>query len=325
MKINNAEILITGGAGFIGSNLAIELVNRGASVTLLDAMISPYGGNMFNIKSIKNQVKFIKGDVRNIKTTMKAVEGKDFVFHLAGQTGRNISMSNPILDTQINVLGTLNVIESIKNQIKRPKFIFAGSRGVCGMPLYLPVDEKHPDNPRDIYGINKLSAEKAVLLLGKENGFKSVSLRLNNVYGPKCQIKSNHYGTINLFISYALRGKVMPIYGDGLQTRDYIYVSDVVDAFIRAMQPKANNKYYYVGTNVPTSLLSVVELIQKKIPNAKYKKVPFPDDLKSVDFPDFYSSSSLIGEELGWKAKVSIEEGIEKTIEFYKENLEHYL
>ncbi len=325
MKINNSEILITGGAGFIGSSLADELVKQGATVTILDAMIAPYGGNMFNIKQIKNKVNFIKGDVRNHKAVEKAVKGKDFVFHLAGQTGRNISMENPILDTEINIIGTLNVIDGIRRQMKKPKLIFAGSRGACGMPTYLPVNEKHPDNPRDVYGINKMSAEKMCLLLGKENDFEVVSLRLNNVYGPRCQIKSNHYGTINLFVSYALQGKVMPIYGDGLQTRDYVYVTDVVNAFISSMNPKANNNMYYVGTGVPTSLLEIVGIIQEKIPDAKFKKVPFPKELKSVDFPEFYSDSSFIEKQLGWKPKINIEKGIEETIVFYKENLKYYL
>ena len=237
-----AEILITGGAGFIGSNLATKLVKNGARVTILDAMIKPYGANEFNLKEIKHKITFIKGDIRSIQTVINVVDGKDFIFHLAGQTGRMISMEQPRLDTDINCLGTLAVLEAIRKQKKKPKLIFGSSRGVIGKPIYFPVDESHPTNPRDIYGINKLAAEKYCMLFGEQYDFGVTSLRLNNVYGPKCQIKSNHYGTINLFIAYALQNKILPIFGEGTQTRDYIYIDDVVDAFIKSMSSKVDGE-----------------------------------------------------------------------------------
>lgn len=324
-SISGAEILITGGAGFIGSTLAQRLVSMGSKVTILDAMIKPYGGNMFNIKSFQPQINFVRGDIRSENAINNIVDGKDFIFHLAGQTGRNISMENPLLDTTINSIGTLNVINAIKRMQKKPKLIFAGSRGVIGKPEYLPVDEDHVPKPRDVYGINKLAAEQYVLLYGSELGFGSTSLRLNNVYGPRCQIRSNHYGTVNLFISYALQNVTLPIYGSGEQTRDYVYVDDVVEAFIMSMSPKANGSFFFVGTGIPTSLLDIVEIIKKEIPSTEFKKIPFPDVLKSVDFPEFYSSSKKIQELLGWKANVSLAEGIKRTSSFYRSNLKHYL
>lgn len=324
-NIKNSNILITGGAGFIGSTLADRLVDQGAKVTIFDAMISPYGGNEFNISKIKKQIKFIQKDIRNDEELKKAIDGKDFIFHLAGQTGRSISMNDPVLDTNINLIGTMNVLNAIRLQKKKPKLVFASSRGVIGKPDYLPVDENHVPNPRDIYGINKLAAEKSVLLFGKEYEFGATALRLNNVYGPRCQIKSNHYGTINLFVSYSLRRMEMPIYGSGLQTRDYVYVDDVVDAFMLSMDKKANGEYYFVGTGVATSLLDVVKIIKKYIPESKHKKVEFPKDLKSVDFKEFYSTSKKIEEDLKWKAKIDIDSGIKMTIDFYKESLAHYL
>lgn len=325
MRIKDSNILITGGSGFIGSNLAEALVKRGSNVTIFDLMLKPYGGNKFNISKIKNKIKFVNGDVRSKGNISRALEGSDIVYHLAAQTGRSISMENPKLDVDINLVGTLNVLEGIRKMKKKPKLIFAGSRGVIGKPEYLPVDEHHHENPRDVYGINKLAAENLVLLYGKEYGFHSTSLRLNNVYGPRCQVKSNHYGTVNLFISYALRNIVLPIYGTGEQTRDYIYVDDVVDAFIKAVSPKADGKYFFVGTGIPVSLIEIVDILKKYIPTTKAKLVPFPKTLKSVDFPEFYSTSEKITGILGWKPKISIEEGIFKTVEFYRKNLKHYV
>ncbi|HVT00649.1 MAG TPA: NAD-dependent epimerase/dehydratase family protein [Patescibacteria group bacterium] len=323
MKKN--KVLITGGAGFIGSSLASRLVNEGYRVTILDAMIPPYGGNMFNIADIKNKIRFVKGDVRDPKIIEELISGVDFVFHLAGQTGRNISMSDPVLDTQINSIGTLVVLSAIKKMKRKPKLIFSGSRGVIGQPIYLPVDEKHPENPRDIYGINKLAAEKYIFLFGKEYSFPVTVLRFNNVYGPRCQIRSNHYGTLNLFISYALQDKIMPIYGDGQQTRDYVYVDDVVDSLIKAIPQKGDGQMYFVGTGIGTSINKIAEIIEEKIPGSKHKFIAFPKELKSVDFPDFYSTSKKIEKELLWRPEVSVEKGIEKTIEFYKNNLKYYI
>lgn len=319
------KILITGGAGFIGSTLAEKLVSLGADVTVLDAMIIPYGGNLYNLKKIRKQIKFVRGDIRSEHLVKELVGSQDFVFHLAAQTGRNISMQNPKLDTDINIHGTLNILNSMRNLKNKPKFIFAGSRGVIGKPEYLPVDENHTPNPKDIYGINKLAAEKYALLLAEENNFKATSLRLNNVYGPKCQIKSNHYGTLNLFVSYALQGKTLPIYGDGKQVRDYVYIDDIVDAFVKATSPKSDGKIYFVGTNKGTSLNEIVSIIRKNIPKVRVKHVPFPKELKSVDFPSFYSTSEKMYKDLGWSPKINITEGISRTIEYYKENLKHYL
>lgn len=325
INLSSAQILITGGAGFIGSNLAIELTKIGANVTVLDAMIKPYGANLFNLKKINKKVKIINGDVRSSEDVRIAVDGKDYIFHLAGQTGRVISMDNPGLDLDINCNGTLEILNAIRTSKRKPKIIFASSRGVIGQPKYLPVNESHTTKPRDVYGINKHAAEQYCMLFGNEYGFGATSLRLNNVYGPRCQIKSNHYGTINLFISYALQGKTLPVYGDGKQTRDYIYISDVVDAFVKATNKKVDGEVFFIGTGVPTSLLDIVKMIKMEIPDTKHKKVNFPKTLRSVDFPDFHSDSQKFIKATGWKSKVSIQSGIKKTSRFYSKYLSEYL
>jgi UDP-glucose 4-epimerase len=324
-NISGAEVVITGGAGFIGSNLAEKLLAEGVKITILDSMIKPYGGNMFNLSKIRSDITFIKGDIRSEKNLKNVIDGKDFVFHLAAQTGRLISMENPVLDTSINCLGTINILNVIRKQKRKPKLIFSSSRGVIGKPTYLPVDESHLENPRDIYGVNKLAAEKYCLLFGNQYDFGVTSLRLNNVYGPKCQIKSNHYGTINLFIAYALQGKILQIYGTGNQTRDYIYIADVVDAFIKSMGNKANGEIFFVGTGKGVSLIDIVDIIKEQIPSVKYEHVQFPKELKNIDFPNFYSSSNKIQKRLLWGPKIELKTGIKETIDFYKKNLSYYL
>jgi nucleoside-diphosphate-sugar epimerase len=323
--VRGSEILITGGAGFIGSNLARQLVLLGARVTILDSYITPYGGNSFNLFSLEKSIRLVKGDVRSRELLTKLVDGKDFIFHLAGQTGRVISMNQPELDIDINCLGTVNILEAIKIQSRKAKIIFTSSRGVIGEPKYLPVNEDHPVGPKDMYGADKLAAEWYIRIYGNEYSMPFTILRLNNVYGPRCQIRSNHYGTINLFISYALQKKEIPVYGDGTQTRDYVYIDDTVDALIRSCNKKADGEIYFVGTGVPHTLLSVVEIIEKYVDNTKFRIVDFPKDLAKIDFHDFYSDSSKITKHLGWKPTFELSKGIALTVEYYKKYLQKYL
>jgi len=324
-NIRGSHILITGGAGFIGSTLAEALVEKGAKVTIVDAMISPYGGNLYNIKPFKKKITFVQGDVRSKRLMRTLVDGKDYVFHLAGQTGRVISMENPWFDTDININGTLTVLDAMKKAKNKGKIIFASSRGVIGEPLHLPVDESHPLHPKDVYGANKLVAEQYCMLYAKEYGLGATVLRFNNIYGPKCQIRSNHYGTINLFIAYALQGKPMTVYGSGAQTRDYVYVTDVASALIAAMDKKADLGTFFVASNTEVSLLEIVNSIKKNIKKAEHVMLPYPGYFGKLDFDRFLCSYDKINKTLGWKPKVSIEEGIKKTVAYYKKNLKYYL
>jgi UDP-glucose 4-epimerase len=324
-ELKNTKILITGGAGFIGSTLAETLVSKGADVTIVDAMIAPYGANPYNLASIKKKITFVKGDVRSKRLMRKLVKDKQYVFHLAGQTGRVISMDNPWFDTDINIDGTLTVLDAMKKTKSKGKIIFASSRGVIGEPLYLPVDEKHPLRPKDVYGANKLVAEHYCFLYAQEYGLQATVLRFNNIYGPKCQIRSNHYGTINLFTAYALTGKPMTVYGSGGQTRDYVYVTDVVSALIAAMATKANQETFFVASNTEVSLLEIVNIIKKHVKKAKHVMLPYPDYFGKLDFDRFICSYDKIHKKLGWSPKVSIEEGIKRTIMYYKKNLKYYL
>ncbi len=319
-------VLITGGLGFIGSNLAHRLVALGAEVTLLDACLEPYGWNFANIEGIADRVEFIKGDVRDYGVLASCVKGKQVVFHLAAQVGREISMENPALDVDINCYGTLNVARACAETGQRIKVVYAGSRGQIGEPVYVPVDEQHPTNPTDVYGINKLAAEKYLLLFGKVYGFPVVSMRLNNVYGPRCQMHHGFYGVLNWFIKKAMTGEPIPVYGDGRQTRDYVYIDDVVEAFVLAAQrPAADGEVFFVGSGVETVFLDMVKEVLRVVGKGSYVHVPFPPSREKIDIRRFVVSYEKLNRCTGWAPKVSLEEGVARTVAFYRERLALYL
>jgi nucleoside-diphosphate-sugar epimerase len=322
--LKNKEILITGGLGFIGSNLAYQLVQQDARVTLFDARLEPYGWNDANIEEIKDDVRIVTADVRDREMVEKHVKGKDIVFHLAAQVGREISMQSPELDTQINCFGTLNICHACAKH--DAKVVYAGSRGQIGEPQYLPVDEKHPTLPTDVYGINKLAAEKYLLLFSHIYKFGAVSLRLNNVYGPRCQMHHGFYGILNWFIGNAMQEKPITVYGDGQQTRDYVYIDDVVDAFIRvAVNEKANQQIFFVGSEVETVFLDMVKTVINAVGRGSYVHVPFPSERESIDIKKFVVSCEKLFRYTDWRAQTDLKTGVNKTVEFYRQRYSDYI
>jgi UDP-glucose 4-epimerase len=325
-QFQNKKVLITGGLGFIGSNLAHQLMKHGAEVTLFDACLDPYGWNFANVKEIEEDVRFVKGDVRDRAAMERVARRKDYIFHLAAQVGREISMEDPWLDTETNCTGTLNLLEILRQQANGTKIIFAGSRGQVGEPQYLPVDEAHPCEPTDIYGINKLAAEKYILLYGKVYNIPAVSLRLNNVYGPRCQMFNGFYGILNWFIANAMTGKPITVYGEGSQTRDYVYIDDVVDAFLRAaLSPAANGEYFYVGSGVETVFIDMVHEVVRAVGKGEITHVPFPASREKIDIKRFVVSTEKIRQKLGWQPTVTLRSGVEMTVAFYRDRLGEYL
>jgi nucleoside-diphosphate-sugar epimerase len=301
-KLHGKKILITGGLGFIGSSIAQACVKHGARVALVDACIEPYGWNFANIAEVKKDVEFIKGDVRDRDLMNKLAPSHDLVFHMAAQVGREISMENPTLDSEINCTGTINVLEACRLSKHGVKVLFAGSRGQIGEPIYLPVDENHPQNPTDVYGINKLAAEKYLFLYAHVYGFPVVSLRLNNVYGPRCQMHAGFYGILNWFLANAMDGKPITVYGAGTQTRDYIFIDDVVEAFLRAaLSEKANNDFFFVGSGVETVFMDMVKEIIRAAGRGEYVHVPFPPAREKIDIKRFVVTYKKLEEATGWR------------------------
>ncbi|MBN1893402.1 SDR family NAD(P)-dependent oxidoreductase [bacterium] len=320
------KVLITGGLGFIGSSIARRCVSEGRQVTLVDACLEPYGWNLFNIRDISEKVRFVRGDVRDPDLMDALVSGSDVVFHMAAQVGREISMENPRLDAEINCIGTLNVLEAARKSLKPPVVVFAGSRGQTGEPDVLPVDESHPDRPTDIYGINKLAAEKYLFLYQQVYGIPVVSLRLNNVYGPRCQMHAGFYGILNWFMANAMTGKPVTVYGQGLQTRDYVYIDDVVEAFfLAAFNEKAFGQMFYVGSGVETVFLDMARQVVRAVGKGQIVHVPFPEQREKIDIKRFVVNTVKFRTATGWQARTGLEEGVARTAGYYRQWLEHYL
>lgn len=326
MQFKSKKVLITGGLGFIGSNLAIELVKQGADVTIIDSMIPEYGGNLRNIKPIEDKVKINFSDVRDTFSIKYLIQQQDYLFNLAGQTSHMDSMSNPYQDLEINAKAQLSILEACKKYNPNIKVIFASTRQLYGKPQYLPVDEKHPIIPVDVNGINKMSGESYHLLYNNVYGIKSCVLRLTNTYGPRLRIKDARQTFLGIWVRLLLENKPFLIYGDGKQIRDYNYVDDVVDALILvALSEKANGQVYNLGDGSPISLNDTAAILVAENKAGEYNKIPFPVDRQNIDIGDFYGDFSKIKTELGWSPKVPFEEGMRRTLNYYKENIQHYI
>ena len=209
---------------------------------------------------------------------------------------------------------------------KKAKIVFTSSRVVIGEPQYFPVDEEHPTNPKNIYGIDKLLAEKYCQLYNDVYDLSVSILRLSNVYGPRAQLRYPNYGVLNLFVGYALSNRTIPIYGDGTQTRDYVFVEDVVNALILAAQSdKSVDEIFFVGSGIETALLDIAKMIIDIAGRGDYKFVPFPSTLKRTDIKRFATNCSKIKNLLDWSPRISLSQGIAETVKFYEKNLQDYL
>lgn len=326
MSFKNKEVLITGGLGFIGSNLAIKLVELGANVTIIDSMIPEYGGNLKNIEPIKDKIKINYSDVRDQFSIKHLIKDKDYLFNLAGQTSHMDSMTNPFQDLEINAKAQLSILEACRKYNPSIKIVFASTRQIYGKPSYLPVDEKHPIVPVDVNGINKMSGESYHLLYNNVYGINASVLRLTNTYGPRLRVKDARQTFLGIWIRTILEENPFLIYGDGQQIRDYNYVDDVVEAFIiTALSDKSNGEIYNLGDYNPISLNTTASILIEANKKGESTLIPFPEERKNIDIGDFYGDFKKIRKELGWEPKTSFKEGIIKTLAYYKENLKEYI
>jgi UDP-glucose 4-epimerase len=320
------RVLITGGLGFIGSNLARRLVGLGARVTVVDSLIPEYGGNLHNIAGIEDDIRVNIADVRDPHSMPYLVRGHRYLFNLAGQVSHIDSMRDPFTDLEINCRAQLSILEACRNHNRDIRIVFAGTRQQYGRPEYLPVDEKHLSQPVDVNGINKMAGEWYHILYSRLHGIPTTSLRLTNTYGPRMLLKHDRQGFINWFVRLALEGKEIPIFGNGEQKRDMNYVDDVVEALLTVGPAESTHgEVYNLGHTEVVTLLEFARLLTRLAGRGSFRTVPFPPETKRIDIGDYFGSFEKLRSAVGWSPAVSLEEGLRRTLEFYEGNLEPYL
>ena len=316
--------LVTGGAGFIGSNLAIALAERGASVRVVDAMLPGYGGNLFNLEPVKGCVAVDVADIRDPEAMSRAVRGQDVVFHLAGQMDHVLSLTDPFPDIDINIKGTTILMEALKRHNPAARVVYTGTRGEYGSADSLPVAEDAPTNPRGLHEISNLAAAKIVEMYGHVHGIKGTILRLSNIYGPRAQMRHSRYGVVNWFVRLALDGSTIPVFGDGTILRDFLYVDDCVEAILLAAGSDAVfGEVLNVGGGEPTTFREVAETLSS-LTGARWEFAPFSPERKAQEPGDFYSDVRKIARTLGWRPRTPLQEGLERTLAYYREARAHY-
>jgi dTDP-glucose 4,6-dehydratase/UDP-glucose 4-epimerase len=319
------NILITGGLGFIGSSLARRLLAKGAHVTLVDSLIPQYGGNLFNIHDIRDRVTVNITDVRDPHAMAYLIQGRDFLFNLAGQTSHLDSMTDPQTDLDINASAQLSILEACRKHNPRIKIVFASTRQLYGKPEYLPVDEKHPIKPVDVNGINKLAGEWYHLLYNNVHHIRACALRLTNTYGPGMRVKDARQTFLGIWIRNLVEGKPIQVFGDGLQLRDFNYVDDVVEAFLlSALNPKAEGGVFNLGSSEYINLKDLADMMVKIFGRGSYQIVPFPPERKAIDIGDYYSDFTRIRDALGWSPRVGLEQGLRRTLDYFVAHGDRY-
>jgi len=319
------RVLITGGLGFIGSNLARKLAALQAQVTLVDSLVPEYGGNLFNVDGIEPLLRVNIADIRDPHSLRHLIQGQDYCFSLAGQTSHLDSMTDPYTDLEINARAQLYIVEACRKYNPGIKLVFASTRQIYGVPQYLPVDERHPVNPVDINGIHKVAGESYYKLYGKVYGLDCCVLRLTNTYGPRMRVKDERQTFLGVWLRRLIEGEPILIYGDGAQLRDLNYVDDVVEAMLlAATHPAAVGQTFNLGSQEVVSLEALAKLMVELNGRGTYEKIPFPAERKKIDIGDYYSSFELIHDQLGWTPKTSLAQGLAATLAFYHAHRQQY-
>jgi len=319
------RVLITGGLGFIGSTLGCRLADLGADVLLVDSLIPEYGGNLFNIAGYEGKLKVNIADVRDEFSMDYLVQGRDFLFNLAGQTSHLDSMRDPYTDLEINCRAQLSILEACRKKNPHIKIIYASTRQIYGKPDYVPVNERHLLHPTDVNGINKMAGEWYHILYNNVYGLHAVSLRLTNTYGPRMRVKDARQTFLGIWVRRLIEGEPIEVWGDGTQIRDFNYVDDVVEAMLlAAMADDANGNIFNLGSDETINLRDLAALCVEVNGQGSVRIIPYPPDRKPIDIGDYYADYRRIRGKLGWMPKVGLREGLARTLDYYRQHREYY-
>ena len=316
---------MTGGAGFIGSNLVHELLELGADVCVLDSMTEGLGGNAFNLESVKGRIEFHQGDQRDKELLKRLIADKDFIFNLAGNVSHQDSMKNPTFDLNVNVEAQLLLLEACRLYNRDAVIVYSSTRQLYGVPKYVPVDEKHPITPVDINGIHKFAGDQYHALYAHVYGLKTVTLRLTNTYGPRQLIRHSRQGFIGWFVNRIVTGNSIQLYGTGKQLRDFTYVGDVVEAMLIAARTPACFGEVFNLSGERADLETIAKKLVAAAGKGKYECVPFPLEAKKIEIGDFYGTSEKFRAVTGWTPAVSLDEGLGKMIRYFETHQKKYL
>lgn len=320
------KTVVTGGLGFIGSNLARRLVEEGADVLLVDNFLPDHGANWRNIEGIRDRARVNLCDIRDRDSMREMLRGAEVIFHLAGQVSHVLSLKNPFPDIELNVTGTAILLELTRELGIDPVIVYAGTRGAYGKAARLPVSEDQPTEPKGIYELTNLAAEQMMRIYHWNHGRRTVSLRLTNIYGPHAQMKHSHFGVVNWFVRLALTGQPITLFGDGKILRDFVYVDDCVDALMRSARLRSGfGEIINVGSDRPRCFLDVAEILRRLVPGTERVFTAFTPERAAQEPGDFYSDISKARRLLGWEPKTSLEDGLDATVRYYKGCLKEYI
>ncbi len=319
------KVLVTGGLGFLGSNLTHRLVELGATVTVLDCILPGHGGNLFNISDIKKSVKFFKGDIRNKPLVNRLIKNQNILFNIAAQTSHTDSMKNPWLDVDINTRGQITLLEACKNLNPKIRIVYCSTRAVYGAVTAKIIHEEILPQPLDVYAVNKLAGEHYHRVYSKVFGLNATILRVANGYGPRAQMKEPSFGILNWFIRLALDDAEIKIFGDGKQVRDYVYVDDIVDAFLKTAQNEnISGQVLNIASGKGLPLIDIVKEVVRIAGTGKIIHVPWPATNKKIDVGDFIADVRKIKKHTSWTSHTPLADGLQETIDFYRFNKKHF-